>query len=167
VQEVPGFKSRQPDQIPQRVTAREIFKPLFWSPTGVHFRTQPAPVGLRIASLSKYGNFGREFSGGSLLPNKTRQTGPNRLIPLFESLSSSRNFPTRNPTNRCWKPDIREAKSRRLRPDEAGLRPVQSTGSGRGSKLLNGVIGYDSAAIDLFLALDATVGPRHGCHTLR
>jgi hypothetical protein len=28
----PGFKSRQPDQIPQRLTAREILQTYFWSP---------------------------------------------------------------------------------------------------------------------------------------
>ena len=35
----PGFKSRQPDQIPHTVKASRQSKPRFWSPTGVHFRT--------------------------------------------------------------------------------------------------------------------------------
>jgi hypothetical protein len=97
----PGFKSRRPDQIPQRLTDTTFpssgvlesnWSPK-WTPAFAHASRHRIKVLLR---------------SGSLPPIKTRhfrQIEPNPFIPEGELMSGSRNFPTSNPTNRGQKPD--------------------------------------------------------------
>ena len=55
----PGFKSRQPDQIPQRLTASDILQTRLWSPTGVQNPPATTEVWLRGALIWGVGRLSR------------------------------------------------------------------------------------------------------------